>query len=258
MKRRVRTHIKPLILFLKDNVQRCLSQTHSKRVCFVPFCPGYVAADVFDMSQVLKIAARRAGVFTSRDRCQRSQRVLAACALTTCFFTVRGAQAVGAPPVPLTATYKAKLKTAILATRREGVQVFNTAVLALASKSILQLDELCARQRVDTLVAEMETVVRNIRRWFRDGQTSRSSSAHGPCHCQPQLEMLQALACKGMPRLGYLQNLMCCLYKYGNFPGVDRLEWPCFYEFPNIGTGCAASITHLTGSDEVCVCQIDL
>jgi len=85
MKRRVRTHIKPLILFLKDNVQRCLSQTHSKRVCFVPFCPGYVAADVFDMSQVLKIAARRAGVFTSRDRCQRSQRVLAACALTTCF-----------------------------------------------------------------------------------------------------------------------------------------------------------------------------
>ena len=160
---------------------------------------------------------------------------------------------MGAPPVPLTATYKAKLKTAILATRREGVQIFNTAVLALASKSILQLDQLRARQRVDTLVAEMDTVVHNIRRWFRDGQTSRSSSAHGPCHCQPQLEMLQALACKGMPRLGYLQNLMCCLYKYGNFPGVDRLEWPCFYEFPNIGTGCAASITHLTGSHEVCV-----
>ena len=95
LKRQVARGVGPFVRYLKDNVKLC--NGHGRRVLFVPFCNGHVAADIHDITKEILMAARHSSGQTLEGRTsgqalECNKRVLLACGMAAVLFTVSGAR----------------------------------------------------------------------------------------------------------------------------------------------------------------------
>ena len=206
VRRTIRRHINPFLAYLRSNIRRC-KETNKKRTDFVPFLPGYTAADVANISAIIRKYLKQ-GKVNLRSTTARHQ-VIFACLAAAFFFTSKGAEVVDCPPYEWTKAYSSALKRRLWAHHGTSAVLFNPGCSAMNVRNFQSASKAVAKRKVDGLVGDL------CGAYAAAVAASRISLENNDDDDIQHVRFSEALTCNGAPAWGYIQNLAVVLLKHG-------------------------------------------
>ena len=194
-----RTIQKNLACFVKylRHKQR-LEKQHPRKVQHVPLVG--MAADVRGLRHCILQARRgKADRITPGD-----PQGLAACLMIATGWTVRLAEAIGLPNVPMVAADASMLKSKMLTMYTSQVQAYNVRMIACCCRSFLGLPPARARRAINRNVRLLAAICRKVHK-------VQSSQSPIDKHTS-RFAWQKKLAIKGLPAKGYTLKLAFCLW----------------------------------------------
>ena len=216
---------------MKDNMRRQVAdaKSHRYRVLYSPLGQSKVkAADKAGMAAILRKKA--SSLRKTYKRSTIEARLLGGTACVSLLWTTRFARIVGVPPLVFSKAYKESLRRRLLATRSNGQQIANTAIVGTAKRSFKGAK---TKRRA---IAQCNRLIRTMEKIC-----SRATGALR--HSRDPQAIVQSLAVRGLPASGYLSSLFSSLWK--EVSPKSRKGTPP--SIPPVAKGTCQAIARLTG-----------